>query len=57
MGDQEAFRFASQIKNCLISKGHQVNGVNQVVYTKPIQGQIIEKPDKGGVLRITIGGR
>lgn len=57
MGDQEAFRFASQIKNWLVSEGHKVNGVNLAVFSQPVQGQIIEKPDKGGMLKIIIGGR
>ena len=57
MGDQEAFRFASQIKNFLTSSGYEVNGVNQAVFTKSIQGQIIEPPNDAGVTKIIIGGR
>ena len=57
IGDQEAFRFASQIKNYLESAGYQVSGVDQAVYTRPIQGQVIEPADDGGMLNIVIGGR
>lgn len=57
MGDQEAFRFASQIKNYLESAGYQVSGVDQAVYTRPIQGQAIEPANDGGMLNIIIGGR
>jgi hypothetical protein len=42
MGDQEAFKFASQIKNYLVSKGYEPEGVNQSVYTQPVFGQIID---------------
>lgn len=57
MGDAEAFRFASQVKNYLVSEGFEIKGVNQVVYTAPIQGQIIEPPNDAGMIRIIIGGR
>ena len=57
-GDQEAFRLASQIKNHLISKGQKVNGVDQVAFDQPVQGQrIVNNPDRVGVLEIIIGGR
>ena len=57
MGDQEAFRFASQIKNFLDSKGYTVKGVNQAIYREPVQGQIIELADPDGIVNIIIGGR
>ena len=57
MGDQEAFRFASQIKNFLTLKGHTVTGVNQALYKSPVQGQIVEKAGDDGVLKIIIGGK
>ncbi len=57
MGDGEAFRFASQIKNFLTSEGFDVKGVNQVVYTAPIQGQIVEPPNAEGLVKIIIGNR
>ncbi len=57
MGDGEAFRLASQIKNYLISEGFEVKGVNQALYTTPIQGQILEPPNDAGVIKIIIGNR
>jgi len=57
MGDGEAFRFASQIKNFLTSKGFDVKGVNQVVYSAPVQGQAIEPPNDAGVVKVIIGNR
>ena len=57
MGDAEAFRFASQIKDYLVSEGYEIHGVNQVMYASPVQGQIFEGPDDKGVARIIIGGR
>ncbi len=57
MGDGEAFRLASQIKNFLVSKGFDVNGVNQAVYSAPVQGQNIEAPNDKGVINIIIGNR
>jgi hypothetical protein len=57
MGDQEAFRFASQIKEFLVTESYDVHGVNQAVFTKPVQGQIVEKPNEQGVLKVIIGGR
>lgn len=52
MGDAEAFRFATEIKAYLESQGYDVNGVNQAVYSQPIQGQIIEPRNK-----VIIGSR
>lgn len=57
MGDGEAFRFASQIKNFLVSEGFEIKGVNQVLYANPPQGQIIETPKDEGTVRIIIGSR
>ena len=57
MGDQEAFRFASQIKNFLISEDYEVSGVDQAIFTAPLQGQHIANPTEEGVVKITIGSR
>ena len=57
MGDGEAFRFASQIKNFLVSEGFTVEGVNQVVYSAPRQGQIIEPPNDEGLVKVIVGNR
>ncbi len=57
MGDGEAFRFATQIKNYLNSEGFDVQGVNQVVYANAPQGQIIETPKDEGMVKIIIGSR
>ena len=56
-GDGEAFRLASQIKNFLTSKGFVVTGVNQVVYSDPVQGQAIEPPNDAGIVKIIVGNR
>ena len=56
-GDQEAFRFATQIKNYLEAEGYSVKGVNQAMYSEPIQGQQIRSAGDDGVLEIVIGGR
>jgi len=45
MGDGEAFRFASQVKNFLEQNGYEPEGVNQAVYSQPIKGQILEEKD------------
>lgn len=57
MGDGEAFRFALQIRNYLVSGGFNIEGVNQVLYTNPPQGQIFEAPKDGGMVKIIIGSR
>lgn len=57
MGDGEAFRFASQIRNYLVSEGFAVKGVSQAVFGSPVQGQVIELPDAAGVVRIIVGNR
>lgn len=38
LGDQEGVQFANHLKAMLEEAGWQVHGVNQVVYTNPIQG-------------------
>ena len=57
MGDGEAFRFASQMKNYLTQEGFEVSGVNQVIYSAPVQGQIIEPPNDEGMIKIIVGNR
>lgn len=57
MGDQEAFGFASQIKNYLAGEGYSVDGVNQAVYSAPVKGQNINPAGDDGILNIVIGGR
>lgn len=54
MGDQEAFQFATQVKNFLASREYNVSGVDQAVYTQPIIGQHINL--KGDGVEIVIGG-
>lgn len=46
-GDQEAFGFASQLKTLFQLSGWHVDGVNQSVFTKPINGSIIVMKDEG----------
>ena len=55
MGDQEAFQFATQIQNYLVSKGHNPDGVNQAVYTQPVKGQIVEQNENA--INFIIGAR
>ena len=56
LGDGEAYNFAHQIKNYLESQGYQVNGVNQAIYSGPVNGQIIEPPKDGdNTYKIIIG--
>lgn len=43
MGDQEAFRFANEIKNYLCKQNYNVTGVNQAIYNKPVTGQILDR--------------
>ncbi len=47
MGDQEAFRFASEIKDYLTSQGYEVDGVNQAIFSGPITGQIVRVRHEG----------
>ena len=53
MGDQEAFRFASEIKDYLTSQGYEVDGVNRAIFSGPITGQIVRPTDIG--FEIVIG--
>ncbi|MCP4491521.1 MAG: hypothetical protein GY820_30045 [Gammaproteobacteria bacterium] len=53
MGDGEAFSFATQIKNFLVERGYEVNGVNQSVFNAPVIGQQFN-PD---TLTLIIGTR
>lgn len=56
LGDGEAFGFASEIKNYLKEEGHDVNGVNQAVFSGPVIGQIIEPPkNENGSYKVIIG--
>lgn len=56
MGDQEAFQFATEIKDYLESKNWVVSGVDQAVYTKPVIGQSLQ--DRGnGVFEVIVGGQ
>ena len=55
MGDQEAFAFATQIVAFLRSKGYQVDGVSQVVYSGPLAGQFVKPTDAG--FEVVVGGR
>lgn len=56
MGDGEAFNFANQVKLYLQSKGFDVDGVNQAIFSMPIRGQIIEPPKDGdSTFKIIIG--
>ena len=45
MGDGEALRFATQIKDFLIGQGYSVKSVNQAVFSSLVEGQSID-PDK-----------
>ena len=47
LGDGEAFQFASQIKAFLEQAGYDVTGVDQAVYTTPMNGQNIVTSDDG----------
>jgi len=47
MGDQEAFNFASELKDLFQSAGWQVDGVDQAIYTKPIKGLILVLKNEG----------
>ncbi len=44
LGDGEAYNFASQIMNYLKKVGYKVDGVNQALFSGPVSGQNIEKP-------------
>lgn len=45
MGDGEAFRFATKIMEYLVDQGYSVKGVNQAVFSRPLEGQTID-PEK-----------
>lgn len=56
LGDGEGYSFATEIKIFLESKGYKVNGVNQSVFSGPVNGQNIEQPkDESGSFKIIIG--
>lgn len=55
LGDGEAFNFATQIKDYLLSAGYQAEGVNQAVYSSPVMGQGIQKNNDG--YNIVIGSK
>ncbi len=57
MGDAEAYKYASQIKNYLISEDIEVDGVYQAGFTRPVRGHIIQPPNEEGVIKILIGNR
>jgi len=56
MGDSEAFQFANEIADYLKTKGVPVSGVDQVAYTKPVKGQLLN-PLPDNELEIVIGSR
>lgn len=56
MGDSEAFQYANEISKFLKSNGYaKVDGVNQAIYSEPIQGQYINRDTLG--VHILIGAR
>ena len=55
MGDGEAHQFATQIKAFLEDEGYDVEGVNQAIYTAPVQGQVIQPTENG--IGVIIGTR
>lgn len=52
-GDGEAYSFATQIKDYLVSQGYEINGVDQAAFTGVVPPQAFD-PD---ALKITIGSR
>ena len=57
MGSVEAFEFASEIVGYLKENGHNVVGVNQAIYSKPVRGQILNRNDTNpNKVEIIIGG-
>ena len=52
MGDGEAFGLAEQVKAFLLAEGHEVDGVDQVVYGSPVIGQSIVFENDLWVIRI-----
>jgi hypothetical protein len=55
MGDGEAHRFATQIKNYLNSKDYEAEGINLAVWSQPFQGVQIGKPNDKGELPVNFG--
>lgn len=56
LGDGEGYNFATEIKNFLEAEGYKVNGVNQSVFSGPVNGQILEQPKDGDdTYKIIIG--
>ena len=49
MGDGEAFNFATLIKSFLVENGFTIEGVNQAIYSQPVNGQIVN-PDKNEII-------
>ena len=56
MGDQEAFQYATDIKDYLDVQGWNTEGINQAVYSKPVIGQFLNQ-DTNGNINILIGGQ
>ncbi len=54
LGDQEAFQFATEIKEFLVLQGWKVSGVNQIVYSEPIIG-VSYSIEEDGNLTLRIG--
>ncbi|MDD4996487.1 MAG: hypothetical protein PHW15_03410 [Patescibacteria group bacterium] len=58
LGDGEAFNFANEIKSYLSEQGYKIDGVDQVIYSEPVKGQIIYPPEEGdSKYRIVIGSK
>ena len=57
LGDSEALRFASVIKDFLLSENYKVNGVSQSVYSAPVIGASISKEKEGNIYKVTIGSK
>ncbi len=55
LGDGEAIIFAESIKQFLISKGYEVDGVNQEITSPPAIGQFIYPASEDGYRIIRIG--
>lgn len=56
MGDQEAYQFATEIKNFLLSQGYKkVDGVNQALFNQPVIGQFLNRENSG--IKILIGSK
>jgi hypothetical protein len=56
LGDPEAYQFAEQVKQFLLSKGYtNIEGVNLLVTIPPMQGQIIMSNAERNGFEIKIG--